>query len=58
ALVLAVSCDLHFLFIEDFEVLCIWTHKHDYISHFNPQEICTRINLINLAEPQWIHILG
>ncbi|KAI6020829.1 hypothetical protein PISMIDRAFT_652302, partial [Pisolithus microcarpus 441] len=58
ALVLAVSCDLHFLFIEDSEVPCIWTHKHDYISHFNPQEVHTRINLISLPELWRIHVLG
>ncbi|KAI5981273.1 hypothetical protein EDD15DRAFT_2183694, partial [Pisolithus albus] len=61
ALVLAVSCDLHFLFIEDSEdeeVPCIWTHKRDYISYFNPQEIRTRINLTSLIELQRIHISG
>ena len=39
ALVLAVSYSLHFLFIHEFEVPYIWTHKQDYISYFNPQEV-------------------
>ncbi|KAI6019291.1 hypothetical protein BKA83DRAFT_4495320 [Pisolithus microcarpus] len=43
---------------EDEEVPCIWTHKRDYISYFNPQEIRTRIDLTSLAELQRIHISG
>ncbi|KAI6023982.1 hypothetical protein BKA83DRAFT_4492674 [Pisolithus microcarpus] len=43
---------------EDKEVPCIWTHKRDYISYFNPQEIRTRIDLTSLAELQRIHISG
>ncbi|KAI6037308.1 hypothetical protein BKA83DRAFT_4513608 [Pisolithus microcarpus] len=58
ALVLAVSCDLCFLFVEDSEVPCIWTHKRDYISHFNPQEVRTRIDVISLPELWRIHVLG
>ncbi|KAI6018593.1 hypothetical protein BKA83DRAFT_4058155, partial [Pisolithus microcarpus] len=58
ALVLAVSCDLHFLFVEDSEVPCIWTHKCNYISHFNPQEVHTQIDLISLPELWRIHVLG
>ncbi|KAI5994461.1 hypothetical protein EDD15DRAFT_2433052 [Pisolithus albus] len=58
ALVLAVSCDLRFLFVEDSEVPCIWTHKRDYISHFNPQEVRTRIDVISLPELWRIHVLG
>ncbi|KAI6132188.1 SH2 domain-containing protein [Pisolithus croceorrhizus] len=58
ALVLAVSYALRFLFIQEFEVPYIWTHKRDYISYFNPQEIRTRIDLISLAELWRIHVLG
>ncbi|KAI6019290.1 hypothetical protein BKA83DRAFT_4495319 [Pisolithus microcarpus] len=58
ALVLAVSCDLRFLFVEDSKVPCIWTHKRDYISHFNPQEVRTRIDVISLPELWRIHVLG
>ncbi|KAI6016992.1 hypothetical protein PISMIDRAFT_647187, partial [Pisolithus microcarpus 441] len=58
ALDLAVSYTLHFLFIQEFEVLYIWTHKCNYISYFNPQEIRTQINLISLSELWRIHVLG
>ncbi|KAI6012116.1 hypothetical protein PISMIDRAFT_69868, partial [Pisolithus microcarpus 441] len=58
ALDLVVSYTLHFLFIQEFEVLYIWTHKHDYISYFDPQEIHTQINLISLTELWRIHVLG
>ncbi|KAI6018588.1 hypothetical protein BKA83DRAFT_4127766 [Pisolithus microcarpus] len=40
------------------EVPCTWTHKHNYISYFNPQEIRTQIDLTSLAELQRIHISG
>ena len=42
ALVLVVSYALCFLFVYEFEVPYIWTHKRDYISYFNPQEMRTR----------------
>ena len=42
ALVLAVSYSLRFLFVHEFEVPYIWTHKRDYISYFNPQEMHTQ----------------
>ena len=58
ALVLAVSYSLRFLFVHEFEVPYIWTHKRDYISYFNPQEMRTRIELISLAELWRINALG
>ena len=58
ALVLAVSYALRFLFVYEFEVPYIWTHKRDYISYFNPQEMRTRIELISLAELWRIYALG
>ncbi|KAI6028716.1 SH2 domain-containing protein [Pisolithus orientalis] len=58
ALVLAVTNALRFLFVQEFEVPYIWTHKRDYISYFNPQEMRTRIELISLAELWRIQALG
>lgn len=58
ALVLAVSYALRFIFVHDFEVPYIWTHKRDYISYFNPQDTRTRIELISLAELWRIYTLG
>ena len=58
ALVLAVSCAPHFLFIYKFEAPYIWTDKRDYISYFNPQEMRTRTQLISLVELWRIYALG
>ena len=58
ALVLAVSYALRFLFIHEFEVPYIWTHKRDYISHFNPQDMRQRVELISLSELWRIYALG
>lgn len=58
ALVLAVSYALRFLFIHEFEVPYIWTHKRDYISYFNPQEMRARVELISLSELWRIYALG
>ncbi|KAH7913720.1 SH2 domain-containing protein [Hygrophoropsis aurantiaca] len=57
-LVMAVTCALRYLFIQEFEVPYIWTHKRDYISYFNPQEMRTRVELISLAELWRIYALG
>jgi transcription elongation factor SPT6 len=58
ALVMAVSYALRFLFVHEFEVPYIWTHKRDYISYFNAQEMRTRVELISLAELWRIYALG
>ncbi|KAF8447735.1 SH2 domain-containing protein [Boletus edulis BED1] len=58
ALVLAVSYALRFLFVHEFEVPYIWTHKRDYISYFNPQEMRARVELISLSELWRIYALG
>lgn len=57
-LVMAVTYALRFLFVQEFEVPYIWTHKRDYISYFNPQEMRTRVQLISLAELWRIYALG
>ena len=58
ALVLAVSYALCFLFIQEFEVPYIWTHRWDYILYFNPQEVHMRIELISLSELWRMYALG
>ena len=57
-LVLAVSYALRYLFIQEFEVPYIWTHKRDYISYFTPTELRTRVDLLSLAELWRIYALG
>ncbi len=58
ALVMAVTFTLRFLFLEEFEVPYIWTHKRDYICHFDMQDMRTRIELLSLNELWRIHALG
>jgi transcription elongation factor SPT6 len=57
-LVLAVSYALRYLFIQEFEVPYIWTHKRDYISYFNPKDLRTRVELLSLAELWRMYALG
>lgn len=57
-LVLAVSYALRYLFIQEFEVPYIWTHKKDYISYFNPNDASNRVELVSLAELWRIYALG
>ncbi|KAF8636737.1 hypothetical protein AX17_003540 [Amanita inopinata Kibby_2008] len=58
ALVMAVTYALRYLFIEEFEVPYIWTHKRDYICHFDLSDIRTRIELLSLNELWRIYALG
>jgi transcription elongation factor SPT6 len=57
-LVLAVSSALKFLFVQEFEVPYIWTHKRDHISYFDVKDIRTRVELISLSELWRIYTLG
>jgi transcription elongation factor SPT6 len=57
-LVLAVSNALKFIFVDEFEVPYIWTHKRDHISYFEVKDIRTRIELISLSELWRIYALG
>ncbi|OAX41960.1 transcription elongation factor Spt6 [Rhizopogon vinicolor AM-OR11-026] len=57
-LVMAVTYALRYLFVQEFEVPYVWTHKRDYISYFNPQEMRTRVQLISLPELWRIYALG
>ncbi|KAI0093685.1 transcription elongation factor Spt6 [Irpex rosettiformis] len=57
-LVQAVSYALRFLFIQEFEVPYIWTHKKDYISYFNPENLRTKIELLSLEDLWRVYSLG
>lgn len=58
ALVMAVTFALRYLFVEEFEVPYIWTHKRDYICHFDVTDIRTRFELLSLNELWRIYALG
>lgn len=57
-LVMAVTYALRYLFIQELEVPYIWTHKRDYLSNFDPQDIRSRVELLNLSELWRIYALG
>jgi transcription elongation factor SPT6 len=57
-LVEAVQNTLRYLFIHEFEVPYIWTHKRDYISHFDVNDLRARVELLNLSELWRIYALG
>ena len=57
-LVQAISNALRFLFVQEFEVPYIWTHKRDYISYFNPQDFKSRVELLSLEDLWRVYSLG
>ncbi|EPQ58032.1 transcription elongation factor Spt6 [Gloeophyllum trabeum ATCC 11539] len=57
-LVQAASYALRYLFVHEFEVPYIWTHKRDYISYFNPADMRTRVELLSLDELWRLYSLG
>lgn len=57
-LVQAISCALRFLFVQEFEVPYIWTHKRDYISYFNPADLKTRVELLSLEDLWKVYAVG
>lgn len=57
-LVQAISYALQYLFIQEFEVPYIWTHKRDYISYFNPQDLKTRVELLSLEDLWRVYAVG
>lgn len=57
-LVQAISCALRFLFVQEFEVPYIWTHKRDYISYFNPEDLKTRVELLSLEDLWRVYAVG
>ncbi|KAG5652250.1 hypothetical protein H0H81_005645 [Sphagnurus paluster] len=58
ALVMAVTFALRSLFVEEFEVPYIWTHKRDYIRSFDVSDIRSRQELLNLGDLWRIYTLG
>ncbi|KDQ60952.1 hypothetical protein JAAARDRAFT_55682 [Jaapia argillacea MUCL 33604] len=57
-LVSAASFALRHLFIHEFEVPYIWTHKRDYISYFNSRDLRARVELLSLDELWRVYTLG
>lgn len=57
-LVQAISCALRYLFVQEFEVPYIWTHKRDYISYFNPEDLKTRVELLTLEDLWRVYAVG
>jgi transcription elongation factor SPT6 len=57
-LVQAISYALRFLFVQEFEVPYVWTHKRDYISYFNPADLKTRVELLNLEDLWRVYSVG
>lgn len=57
-LVQAISNALRFLFVHEFEVPYIWTHKRDFISYFNAADLRTRVELLTLEELWRVYSVG
>ncbi|KAF5373643.1 hypothetical protein D9758_000608 [Tetrapyrgos nigripes] len=57
-LVLAVTFALRCIFVDEYEVPYIWTHKRDHISHFDPENPRNRFELLTLSELWKIYSLG
>lgn len=57
-LVQAISYALRFIFIQEFEVPYIWTHKRDYISYFNPEDLRTHVELLSLDDLWRVYSVG
>jgi transcription elongation factor SPT6 len=58
ALEIAVTCALRYLFVEEFEIPYVYAHKRDYMSHFDPNDIRARSELLNLSELWRVYTLG
>jgi transcription elongation factor SPT6 len=46
------------MFVDEFEVPYIWTHRRDHISYFEVKDIRTRIELLSLSDTWRIYALG
>lgn len=57
-LVQAISNALRYLFVQEFEVPYIWTHKRDYISYFNLDDLRARVELLSLEDLWRVYTLG
>lgn len=54
----AITWALRFIFIQEYEVPYIWTHKRDFITYFNPKDMRTRIELLSLDDLWRVNMLG
>jgi transcription elongation factor SPT6 len=58
-LVMAVTFALRAIFIEEYEVPYIWTHRRDYISHFDTDDPRSpRVELLSLSDLWRVYALG
>ncbi|KAI0374913.1 transcription elongation factor Spt6 [Pilatotrama ljubarskyi] len=57
-LVQAITCALRYLFVQEFEVPYIWTHKRDYISYFDPQNPRAPVELLSLDDLWRLYAVG
>lgn len=57
-LVEAIKFSLRCLFMLEFEVPCIYTYKRDYITHFDPEDMRTKLDLLGQDELWRIYSLG
>ena len=57
-LVQAITCALRYLFVSSFEVPYVWTHKRDYISHFNPATPRAPVELLSLDDLWRLYSVG
>lgn len=57
-LVGAITWALRFIFIQEYEVPYVWTHKRDFITYFNPKDMRTRVDLLSLDDLWRVNTLG
>ncbi|KAI9064455.1 transcription elongation factor Spt6 [Trametes sanguinea] len=57
-LVQAITCALRYLFVSEFEVPYIWTHKRDYISFFDPENPRAPVELLSLDDLWRLYSVG
>ncbi|KAI0780912.1 transcription elongation factor Spt6 [Trametes elegans] len=57
-LVQAITCALRYLFVQEFEVPYIWTHKRDYISFFDPKHPRAPVELLSLDDLWRLYAMG
>ncbi|KAI0636950.1 transcription elongation factor Spt6 [Trametes polyzona] len=57
-LVQAITCALRYLFVQEFEVPYIWTHKRDYISFFDPKNPRAPVELLSLDDLWRLYSVG
>ncbi|KAI0647073.1 transcription elongation factor Spt6 [Trametes meyenii] len=57
-LVQAITCALRYLFVSEFEVPYVWTHKRDYISFFDPNNPRAPVELLSLDDLWRLYAVG